>query len=118
MFNDESDLNLADEHNKISKEKVRAIEVRNQAHTTNIYYNTTNAQKANDDKAETTQPGQPPGGPPAGPPPPAPKPQTISAATQTHPKPSQTQASGSGDPYFGERPQPPAPPPPGGRPIA
>jgi hypothetical protein len=116
-FDDESDLNLADDHDKISKERVRAIEVRNQAHTTNNYYNTTNVQKANEANAETTQPGQPPGGPPAGPPPPASRPQTNGAATQTHPKPSQTQASGSGDPYFGGRP-PPAPSPPGDRPMA
>jgi hypothetical protein len=81
-FDDESDLNLADEHDKISKEKIRAIEVRNQASVINNYYNTT-ITHTTEDPPTTTLPGQPP------------------------PRPAQTQASASADPYFGGRPTPP-----------
>jgi hypothetical protein len=80
-FDDESDLNLADEHDKISKGKIRAVEVRNQASVINNYYNTT-ITRTTEDPPTTTLPGQPP-------------------------EPTQTQASASTDPYFGGHPTPP-----------
>ena len=45
-FDDDTHLNLADEQNKISTERLREIEVRNLANnTTHNYYNTTKLKK-------------------------------------------------------------------------
>jgi hypothetical protein len=116
-YDDDTYLNLTDEQNKIAKERIKEVEIRNLANTTNNYYNTTNVAKANAEDI-TSLPGQPPNGPP----PPARIPKMSGAATQTAMKPSQNQASGSGDPYFGGvgggYQPPPGPPPAGGRPSA
>ena len=116
-FDDDTHLNLVDEQNKITTERLREIEVRNLANnTTNNYYNTTNVSKANNEDTTTT-----PGAPPTPPPPPAAKPQMHMAGTQTKIKQTQSTstATGSGDgfpqghPYFGgHQPPPPAPPAP------
>jgi hypothetical protein len=114
-FDDGTYLNRSDEQDKITKERIKEIEIRNLASTTNNYYNTTTMNKAMYDGPLTT-----PGPPPPGPPPPASKPQMNAAGTQTVLKPTQTQSSGSGDPYFSgvgggyqPPPAPPAPPPQG-----
>jgi hypothetical protein len=88
-------LTKFDEQDKITKERIKEIEIRNLASTTNKYYNTTTVNKAMYEGPSTT-----PGPPPPGPPPPASKPQMKAAGTQTVLKPTQTQSSGSGDPYF------------------
>ena len=113
-FDDDTHLNLADEQNKVTIERLREMEVRNISNnTTNNHYNTTNITKANDEDTTTT-----PGAPPAPPPPPAARPQMHMAATQTANKQTHTQgtSSGSGDgypqghPHFGGHPPPPPPP--------
>ena len=111
-FDDDTHLNLSDEQNKISRERIREIEIRNVANTnTNNYYNTTNVAKANEEDTTTL-----PGAPPPAPPPPAAKAQMNMAGTQTGIKQTQSRSTstGSGDPYFaGHQAPPPQPPPPG-----
>jgi hypothetical protein len=77
-YDDDTYLNLTDEQNEIARERIKEVEIRNLANTTNNYYNTTNVVKANMEDT-TSQPGQPPDGPP----PPGRIPKMSGAATQT-----------------------------------
>jgi hypothetical protein len=116
-YDDDAYLNLSDEQNKITKERIKEVEIRNLANTTtNNYYNTHTVNKSTYEAPATApdMPGAPPQPPPAGPPPPAAKPQMNAAGTQTIYKPTHTPSSGSGEPYFagigGGYQPPPAPP--------
>jgi hypothetical protein len=82
-FDDDTYLNLSDEQKKITKERIKEVEIRNLANTTNNYYNTHTVNNSNYEAPPTTpdMPGAPPQGPPKGPPPPASRPQMNAAGT-------------------------------------